>query len=90
MTKRVPAAYRGLDRFVARKQVVAQTWRPSGLLVEVKKHKLMVPRCARTGQVVEPMLTDQWFVAMNQASAQARHRQVASPRKPSTRCSAAK
>ncbi|MBA4265278.1 MAG: valine--tRNA ligase, partial [Comamonadaceae bacterium] len=35
-----------------------------GLLVEVKKHKLMVPRCARTGQVIEPMLTDQWFVAM--------------------------
>jgi valyl-tRNA synthetase len=37
-----------------------------GFLVEVKKHKLMVPRCARTGQVIEPMLTDQWFVAMNQ------------------------
>ena len=35
-----------------------------GLLVKTKKHKLMVPRCARTGQVVEPMLTDQWFVAM--------------------------
>jgi valyl-tRNA synthetase len=35
-----------------------------GLLVETKKHKLMVPRCARTGQVIEPMLTDQWFVAM--------------------------
>jgi valyl-tRNA synthetase len=34
-----------------------------GLLVETKKHKLMVPRCARTGQVIEPMLTDQWFVA---------------------------
>ena len=38
----------------------------AGHLVEVKKHKLMVPRCARTGQVIEPMLTDQWFVAMNQ------------------------
>ncbi|MFZ9261086.1 MAG: valine--tRNA ligase, partial [Limnohabitans sp.] len=38
----------------------------AGALVEVKKHKLMVPRCARTGQVIEPMLTDQWFVAMNQ------------------------
>ena len=37
-----------------------------GLLVDTKKHKLMVPRCARTGQVIEPMLTDQWFVAMNQ------------------------
>ncbi|MCS4508934.1 valine--tRNA ligase [Xylophilus ampelinus] len=59
-----PAAYRGLDRFVARKQVVADL-DALGLLVEVKKHKLMVPRCARTGQVVEPMLTDQWFMAMN-------------------------
>jgi valyl-tRNA synthetase len=37
--------------------------------VEVKKHKLMVPRCARTGQVIEPMLTDQWFVAMTKAGA---------------------
>ena len=40
-----------------------------GLLVEVKKHKLMVPRCARTGQIVEPMLTDQWFVAMTKPGA---------------------
>jgi valyl-tRNA synthetase len=59
-----PAAYRGLDRFVARKQVVAQL-DAEGLLVETKKHKLQVPRCARTGQVIEPMLTDQWFVAMS-------------------------
>jgi valyl-tRNA synthetase len=58
-----PAAYRGLDRFVARKRVVADL-DAQGLLVETKKHKLMVPRCARTGQVVEPMLTDQWFMAM--------------------------
>jgi valyl-tRNA synthetase len=36
-----------------------------GLLAETKKHRLMVPRCARTGQVVEPMLTDQWFMAVN-------------------------
>ncbi|WP_296509004.1 valine--tRNA ligase [Rhodoferax sp.] len=60
-----PAAYQGLDRFVARKKVVADL-ETGGFLVEVKKHKLMVPRCARTGQVIEPMLTDQWFVAMNQ------------------------
>jgi valyl-tRNA synthetase len=58
-----PEKYRGLDRFVARKAVVADL-EAAGLLVEVKKHKLMVPRCARTGQVIEPMLTDQWFVAM--------------------------
>jgi len=60
-----PEKYRGLDRFVARKAVVADL-EAAGTLVEVKKHKLMVPRCARTGQVIEPMLTDQWFVAMNQ------------------------
>ncbi|MDP3821279.1 MAG: valine--tRNA ligase [Burkholderiales bacterium] len=61
-----PPPYRGLDRFVARKKVVADL-DALGLLVETKKHKLMVPRCARTGQVVEPMLTDQWFMAMTQA-----------------------
>jgi valyl-tRNA synthetase len=58
-----PEAYRGLDRFAARKKVVADL-DAQGLLVEVRKHKLMVPRCERTGQIVEPMLTDQWFVAM--------------------------
>ncbi|NBU88312.1 MAG: valine--tRNA ligase, partial [Betaproteobacteria bacterium] len=59
-----PEVYRGLDRFVARKKVVADL-EALGLLVEVKKHRLMVPRCARTGQIVEPMLTDQWFVAVS-------------------------
>ena len=59
-----PEAYRGLDRFVARKKIVADL-DALGLLVETKKHKMQVPRCARTGQVVEPMLTDQWFVAVN-------------------------
>ena len=63
-----PVAYRGLDRFVARKNVVADL-EALGLLVEVKKHKLMVPRCARTGQVIEPMLTDQWFVATTKPGA---------------------
>ncbi|MEJ7929172.1 valine--tRNA ligase [Ramlibacter sp. AN1015] len=58
-----PAAYRGLDRFAARKQIVADL-EAQGLLAETRPHKLMVPRCARTGQVIEPMLTDQWFVAM--------------------------
>ncbi len=64
-----PKKYRGLDRFVARQQVVADL-EALGLLAEVKKHKLVVPRCARTGQVVEPMLTDQWFVAMSKVSEQ--------------------
>ncbi len=63
-----PDKYRGLDRFAARKVVVADL-DALGLLVETKKHKLMVPRCARTGAVVEPMLTDQWFVAMTKPDA---------------------
>ncbi|RQO57955.1 valine--tRNA ligase [Paucibacter sp. KBW04] len=61
---KAPEAYRGLDRFVARKKIVADL-ETQGFLVEVKKHKLMVPRCERTGQIIEPMLTDQWFMAMN-------------------------
>ena len=69
INEQAPEAYRGLDRFEARQRIVADL-DAQGLLVEVKKHKLMVPRCGRTGQVVEPMLTDQWFVAMNKVSAQ--------------------
>ncbi|GAB2529134.1 valine--tRNA ligase [Simplicispira piscis] len=64
-----PEKYRGMDRFVARKAVVADL-EACGALVETKKHKLMVPICTRTGQVVEPMLTDQWFVAMSKVSDQ--------------------
>ncbi|PKO58424.1 MAG: valine--tRNA ligase, partial [Betaproteobacteria bacterium HGW-Betaproteobacteria-18] len=62
-----PAAYVGMDRFAARQQIVKDL-DALGLLVEVKKHKLMVPRCGRTGQIIEPMLTDQWFVAMSKVS----------------------
>jgi len=59
-----PAAYRGLDRYDARKRVVADL-KAAGLLASVKPHRMTVPRCARTGAAVEPMLTDQWFVAMS-------------------------
>ncbi|MBV8618563.1 MAG: valine--tRNA ligase [Curvibacter sp.] len=69
INENAPAKYQGLDRFVARKAVVADL-EAAGALVEVKKHKLMVPRCTRTGQVIEPMLTDQWFVAMSKVSEQ--------------------
>ncbi|MHB1115081.1 MAG: valine--tRNA ligase, partial [Acidovorax defluvii] len=69
VNENAPAKYQGLDRFVARKAVVADL-EAIGALVEVKKHKLMVPICTRTGQVVEPMLTDQWFVAMSKVSDQ--------------------
>ena len=58
-----PAAYRGLDRFEARKQILKDL-EALGHLVSEKKHKLNVPRSDRTGVIVEPMLTDQWFVKM--------------------------
>lgn len=59
-----PPKYRGLDRYDARKQVLADL-EALGLLVETKPHKLQVPRGDRTGQVIEPYLTDQWFVKMD-------------------------
>ena len=63
-----PEQYRGLDRFVARKKIVADL-EAQGFLAETRKHKLMVPRCERTGQVIEPMLTNQWYVAMTKPGA---------------------
>jgi len=59
-----PAKYQGLDRYDARKVVLADL-EAAGLLVEEKKHKLQVPRGDRTGQVIEPYLTWQWFVKMD-------------------------
>jgi valyl-tRNA synthetase len=60
----IPASYRGLDRFVARKQIVADL-EEADLLDKTEKHKLKVPRGDRTHVIIEPMLTDQWFVAMS-------------------------
>src|SRR3569623_1962266 len=65
-------AYRGLDRYEARKQIVADL-DAQGLLELVKPHKLMVPRGDRTGVVIEPMLTDQWFVAMSKPAPEGTH-----------------
>ncbi|MEB1659215.1 valine--tRNA ligase [Xanthomonas campestris pv. campestris] len=59
-----PERYRGLDRYDARKLVLSEL-EDLGLLVETKPHKLQVPRGDRTGQVIEPYLTDQWFVKMD-------------------------
>ena len=59
-----PEKYRGMDRFDARAAVVADLT-ALGLLVKTDKHKLKVPRSDRTGVIIEPMLTDQWFVAMS-------------------------
>ncbi len=61
-----PTKYRGMDRFDARKQICADL-EAAGLFIKADKHKLKVPRGDRTGVVIEPMLTDQWFVAMSKA-----------------------
>ena len=60
----LPEKYAGLDRFAARKQMVADL-QEQGLLVEIKAHTLMTPKGDRTSSVIEPMLTSQWFVAMS-------------------------
>ncbi|MGH8170273.1 MAG: valine--tRNA ligase, partial [Steroidobacteraceae bacterium] len=57
----VPARFRGLDRFEARKRVVAEL-EAAGLVAKIEKHKLIVPRGDRSGAVLEPYLTDQWYV----------------------------
>ena len=63
-----PAKYQGMDRFDARKAVVADL-ETLGILEKTDKHKLKVPRGDRTGVAIEPMLTDQWFVAMSKPGA---------------------
>ena len=60
----LPEKYAGLDRFAARKKMVADL-QEQGFLVEIKAHTLMTPKGDRTGSVIEPMLTSQWFVAMS-------------------------
>jgi valyl-tRNA synthetase len=63
LNENAPPRYRGLDRFDARK-LVLEDLEHYDLIAEVKPHKLMVPRCGRTDAIVEPMLTDQWFMKM--------------------------
>ncbi len=60
----IPVSYQGLDRIEARKYIVIDL-ETQGYLVKTEKHKLKVPRGDRTGVIIEPMLTDQWFVAMS-------------------------
>ena len=72
INENAPEKYRGMDRFDARKQIVADL-DALGLLESVKPHKLMVPRGDRTGVVIEPMLTDQWFVAMSKPAPAGTH-----------------
>ncbi|PHQ82383.1 MAG: valine--tRNA ligase [Coxiella sp. (in: Bacteria)] len=57
----VPEAYRGLERFAARKQIIADFER-AGLLEKIEDHTNSIPYGARSGAIIEPLLTDQWFV----------------------------
>ena len=61
LNDQVPAAYQGMDRFAARKKIV-KNLEAQNLLEAIKDHKLMVPRGDRSGVIVEPYLTDQWYV----------------------------
>ena len=63
MNELCPAEYQGLDRYVARQKMLDEL-QAKGLLVSAKPHKLMIPRGDRTHAVIEPMLTDQWFMSM--------------------------
>jgi valyl-tRNA synthetase len=64
VNENAPAAYRGLDRFKARERVLADL-EAAGLVEGKKPHKLMQPLSQRSDAVVEPMLSDQWFVRMD-------------------------
>ena len=64
MNENVPEKYRGMDRYACRKAAVADL-EAAGLLVAIKPHKHMVPRVTRTGEIVEPMLSEQWYMAMS-------------------------
>ena len=65
-----PAEYQGLDRYDARQKILDEL-QAKGLLVSAKPHKLMIPRGDRTHAVIEPMLTDQWFMSMEGLAKQA-------------------
>ncbi len=72
MNDNVPEKYRGMDRYEARKACV-EDLRAQGLLVNIKDHKHMVPRVTRTGEVVEPMLSEQWYMAMSKPAPEGAH-----------------
>lgn len=64
MNDNCPEKYRGMDRYACRKACV-EDLKAQGLLVGIKDIKHMVPRVTRTGEVVEPMLSEQWYMAMS-------------------------
>lgn len=61
LNKNVPINYQGMDRFVARERIIADLT-TAGLLVEIKPHKLKVPRGEKSNIIIEPLLTEQWYV----------------------------
>jgi valyl-tRNA synthetase len=61
LNENVPPRFRGLDRFVARERVVAEL-QAAGLIERIEKHRLVIPRGDRSGAILEPYLTDQWYV----------------------------
>lgn len=63
LNNRVPEAYRGLDRFAARKKIVIDL-KQQGFLEKTEDHFLSIPHTEKTGTIIEPMLTDQWFIKM--------------------------
>lgn len=67
MNENVPAKYQGMARYECRKAAV-EDLKAAGLLVAVKPIKHMVPRVSRTGEIVEPMLSEQWYMAMSKPS----------------------
>jgi valyl-tRNA synthetase len=70
MNDLAPTEYQGLDRYAARQKIIDRL-RDQGLMVSAKPHRLMVPRGDRSGTVIEPMLTDQWFMATEGLAARA-------------------
>jgi len=64
LNEAAPTRYQGMDRYDARKAII-QDLEAQNLLVKIDDHKLMVPRGDRSGTVIEPLLTDQWFVAID-------------------------
>ena len=72
MNDNVPEKYRGMDRYEARKAAIKDL-EAQGLLVGIKDHKHMVPRVSRTGEVVEPMLSEQWYMAMSKPAPATAH-----------------
>jgi valyl-tRNA synthetase len=70
LNENVPARFQGLDRFEARKRVIAEL-EAAGLIERIEKHRLKVPRGDRTGAVLEPYLTDQWYVKIDPLAAPA-------------------